>query len=378
MGNEWNYKQHMRLNKITKNYLKNKTSGYLSKNQKYDDLSQYLRLDLGENLLGSANITNRLRSIGKKVLSYYTDPSNTKIKKVIASLYNLSADNVIIASSSNEIIDFLPRMTTDKNSKSIITLPSFFRFSEASLLMQGKIMYLNLSAENGFKPDSALIDNIFNLANRNNVSIIWICNPNNPTGEVYKQEDVERIVKNSTSLVIVDEAFFEFYDPEHKKSAINLTYRYKNLIVLRTLSKAYGLAGLRFGYALAHPKTIEIIEKYRNTLLMTSGLIVNLAAAALMDQKFIQKTASETRRFRENSFREISKLKNLEIGSDSKTNIYLLRHRTKDLYEELLKRGIFTADFRKSEGIENMGFVRITVGDEEKNKKLLTCLKEIN
>ncbi|MBI2018414.1 histidinol-phosphate aminotransferase family protein [Candidatus Daviesbacteria bacterium] len=368
----------MKLNTITNKYLKIRVTGYLSKDQKFDDLSKYLRLDLGENLLGSVNIETVLKAIDKKILAYYTDPSNSKIKKIIASLYNLSMNNVTIANSSNEIIDYLPRMIVDKNSKSIIVVPSFYRFSEASLLMQGGVIYLNLPANNCFKPDSILIDRICNSANKNNASIIWICNPNNPTGEVYEQEQIERIVKNSPSLVIVDEAFFEFYDPKHKKSAIKLIHKYENLIVLRTLSKAYGLAGLRFGYALAHSKMIEVIENYRDTMLMTSGLIINLAGAALMDQTFIQRTTLETRRLRENLFREISKLKNLELGADTKTNIYLLKHRTKDLYEELLKKGILTADFRKSKGIENMGFVRITIADEEKNKKFLTSLKEIN
>lgn len=368
----------MKLNTITNKYLKIRVSGYLSKDQKFDDLSKYLRLDLGENLLGSANITKILGSIDKKIIAYYTDPSNSKIKKIIASLYNLSMNNVTIANNSNEIIDYLPRITTDKNSKSIVVIPSFYRFYEASLLMQGEVIYLRLSKDNGFKPDSKPIDNICNLAKKNNASLIWICNPNNPTGEIYEQEYIERIVKNSQSLLIVDEAFFEFYDPEHKKSAIKLIHKYENLIVLRTLSKAYGLAGIRFGYALAHPKIIEVIEKYRDTLMMTSGLIINIAGTALMDQTFIQRTALETRRLKGNLFREISKLNTLEIGADTKTNIFLLKHKTKDLYEELLKRHILTADFRNSKGIENMGYVRITIADEEKNKRLLTCLKEIN
>lgn len=368
----------MKLNTITNKYLKIRISGYLSKDQKFDALSKYMRLDLGENLLGSVNVETALRAIDKKILAYYTDPSNSKIKKIIASLYNLSMNNVTIANNSNEIIDYLPRMTTDENSKSIVVIPSFYRFYEASLLMQGGVIYLELSKDNGFKPDSILIDNICNLAKKNNASLIWICNPNNPTGEIYKQEHIERIVKNSPSLVIVDEAFFEFYDPEHKKSAIKLIHKYENLIVLRTLSKAYGLAGLRFGYALAHPKTIEVIEKYRDTLLMTSGLIINLAGVALLDQTFIRKTALEIRRLKRDLFREISKLNNLEIGADTKTNIFLLKHKTKDLYKEFLKRRILTADFRNSKGIENMGYVRITIADEEKNKKLLTCLKEIN
>lgn len=368
----------MKLNQITKKYLKYKTLGYLSKDQNFDDLSKYLRLDLGENLLGNANITNALRSIDKKILSYYTNPSNSEIKKILASLYNVSTNNITIANSSNEIIDFLPRMTTDESSKSIVIIPSFYRFYEASLLMQGQVIYLELSKDNRFKPDSMLIDKLCNLAKKNNVSLIWICNPNNPTGEVYEQEHIEKIVKNSQSLVIVDEAFFEFYDPEHKKSAIKLIHKYENLIVLRTLSKAYGLAGLRFGYTLAHPKTIEVIENYRDTMLMTSGLIVNLAIAALIDQTFLRRTALETRKLREDLFREISKLKNLEIGSNTKTNIYLLKHKTKNLYEELFKRNILTADFRKSKGIENMGYVRITIADKEKNKKLLTTLREIH
>lgn len=368
----------MKLNTKTKNYLKNKTSGYVSKNQKFEDLSGYIRLDLGENLLGSVNITDNLKFIDKDILAYYADPSNTKIKKTIAYLYNLATSNVTIANSTNEIIDFLPRMIMEKGSKSLIVLPSFFRFLDTSLLMESKITYVSLLKENGFKPNSSIINNICNVSKKNNLGIIWICNPNNPTGEVYEIEDIEKIAKISSSFIVIDEAFFEFYDPENKNSAIKLVNKYKNIIVLRTLSKAYGLAGLRFGYAVAHPKTIETIEKYRDTLLMTSGLVVKLASVALKDQQFIKKTAERTRNLKQELYSRISELRNLEIGSNTKTNIFILRHKKKNIYKELLQKGILTADFTQSKGIEGMGYARITIADEVKNERLIESLKEID
>lgn len=371
----------MRLNKRTRNYLRKKVSGYLSKENKSEELDKYLRLDLGENLLANINPAKILKSLDQDTLKYYTDPSNTTLKEIIAKLYKISVNNISIANSSNELIDVLPKMVMEKGETSIIINPTFFRYEDSVLQVGGKPIYLNLSEEEGYKPNSELINKICQLAIENKAKIIWICNPNNPTGEIYSLSDIEKVVKESKSLVIVDEAFYELYAPKNSQSAIQLIGNYRNLIVLRTLSKGYGLAGLRMGYAIANSTTISVIEQYRDTLLMTSGVVVKLAKQILSNQKYIEKieqTAHQTRIIKRRLYSQISKLSNLQIGSDTKTNVYLLRHKTKNLYEELLQRGIKTADFRQSAGLENLGYIRVTIGNEAQNKKLLAVLKEVN
>jgi len=368
----------MILNSITKNYLRSQVVGYVSKDQQSQSLNKYLRLDLGENLLGcSQKVLRAIREIKPEDLCFYADPSASLIKKTISGLYGLEESNILIANSSNEIIDFLPKMILNEGDYSLIIVPTFFRFKEACLTAVGKIVALKLNENNGFKPDSKLVDAITKNVSNHKIKIIWICNPNNPTGEIYKLEQIEKIIASSETFVVVDEAFFEFYDPTNRNSAIYLTRKYKNLLVLRTLSKAYGLAGLRFGYAIGHKKTIETIEKYRNTLLMTSSLIQKLTKVALIDQKHLQRTVKKTIKLRSELFLKIKRNKKLHIGAESKTNIFLLKHKTKDIYQELKKGGILTADFRNADGIAGEDYVRVTIGNRERNNKLLSALSQI-
>jgi len=366
----------MKLNKITKLYLKNKTKGYLSKDQSNDELKNYLRLDLGENLLGHAKIPTIKEYVEENTLRYYSDPSNSGIKKTISSLYNLSPKNITLANNSNEIIDFLPKMINEEKSNNIVVLPTFFRIVDSLNQVNSKNLYLNLTENNGFIPDHNLINKIIITSNKNHADTIWICNPNNPTGEVYSLRDIEKILKLTKAILIVDEAFFEFYDYKNENSAIRLINKYQNLIVLRTLSKAYGLAGIRLGYVLAHPDLIRIIEDYRDTLLMTSALTTKLSEIAIKDQSFIKKTYLETKKLRNTLFSEIEKLGNFKLGAQSKSNIFILKHNKKDLYTELLRRNILTADFRDAKGLKGLNYVRITISN--KNKILIQALKEIN
>lgn len=368
----------MKLNEVVKNYLKNKTVGYLSKDQNSDDLDKYLRLDLGENLLAKCPIINSVKDINLNTLTYYSDPSNSKIKETISKLYGLTGNNVLIANSSNEIIDLLPRMVLDNKSKVLIVTPTFFRYIDASLKAGGEIVKVALKQTDHYIPTLEVIDEICKASTQHQAGIVWICNPNNPTGEVYQLKDIEKIVKASSGLVVVDEAFYEYYDLEDKESAINLINKYPNLLVIRTMSKAYGLAGLRLGYALGNVRTISLIESYQDTLLMTSNLIVKLASLVLSDREYLKQSIIETQKQKFWVYSEISKLSKLEIGANTKANVYILRHKNKDLYQELLKHNILTADFRKATGLEDMGYVRITIGDNEKNQQLIKALREVN
>lgn len=351
----------MNLNRLTNHYLNQQVSGYVSKDQNQKKLDQYLRLDLGENLLGcSPKVLDSLKNLSQNDLNYYADPSGEKLKKKIADLYSLNHSNVIIANSSNEIIEYLPRMVLNPKDKVLILLPTFFRFIESTLSAGGKIVY-----GKRIKQDLS------------NIKLIWLANPNNPTGTVLPLKEIEKILKKTKALVVLDEAFYEYYDLTNKDSGVNLINKYPNLIVLRTLSKAYGLAGLRLGYALAHKKTIEFIERCQNTLLMTSSVVQKIAMVALKDQAWLKKTVSQTKKLRNQVLEAIKKNSNLHLLGESQANIYLVKHKKKDIYQALKKRGILTADLRNEKGLEKQRYVRVTVGNEQQNKKLLKVIKSL-
>lgn len=369
----------MILNQLTRIYLNTKrVSGYVSKDQKVDSLSAYKRLDLGENLLGcSPMVLSYLKTLTSNDLRYYADPSGTKLKTTISRLYGIKNENVTLGNSSNELIDYLPKMVLELKDKVLVITPTFFRHIESSMAAGGSVVYLTLREEDGYCYTKALIAKIIDQIRRLHIKLVWICNPNNPTGTVLDIQHIEEIVKSTKALAVLDEAFYEYYDLANNNSGIRLIQKYQNLIVLRTLSKAYGLAGLRLGYALAHEKVIKKIEQYRNTLLMTSSLVQKIAVAALQDQKWLRQTVSKTKQLRGKLEEDLSKIPDLQLVPGSKANIYLLRHKQKNVYEELLRKGVLTADFRQSKGLENKNYVRVTVGNERENRKLLSILKTI-
>lgn len=358
-------------------YLRQKVAGYLNKDKKTNTLLKYLRLDLGENLLGCSNkALEEVKKTTSQDLNLYIDPSAQRLKKVLANLYDLNSKCFIIANSSNEIIDYLSRIIIDYGDKVLIVVPTFYRFIESSLLSGGKIIYLKMCERSNFQFDSEFTQKIIKKIRHLKIKLVWLCNPNNPTGTVIKLEYIKEIVNKTKAFIVLDEAFYEFYDLSNKNSGIKLVKQHQNLIVLRTLSKAYGLAGLRLGYGVAHQYTIETLENCQNTLLMTSGVIQKIAVAALRDQKWLKKAVEQTNKLRKDLFKKLHKLKNYWL-TNSQSNIFLLKHKNKDIYKELKKRNILVADFRRARGLEEKGYVRITIGDKEKNQILLTNLKKV-
>jgi histidinol-phosphate aminotransferase len=369
----------MNLNKISQQYLKSQVSGYVSSKMETEDLSQYVRLDLGENLLGcSPKAFKSLREMALFDFNYYADPYGKDLKKTIASLYNIALENIVLADSSNEIIEYLPKMIISPQEKVLIITPTFFRFIESSLSSGAEIIYQPLNEEDNFILTPSIIENIIYKINKLNIKMVWLCNPNNPTGVVTNINLIETLLKKTSAFVVYDEAFYEYYDTANLNSGIRLIKKYENFIVLRTLSKAYGLAGVRLGYAIAHKKTIETISRYQNTLLMTSGIIQKIANSAISDQNWLKNSVAQIKFLRDKLFAQIAKLTNLYLTANSNTSIFLLKHISKDIFVELKNQKILTADFRESTGLEGKRYVRVTIGNEKQNKQLIKALQKIN
>jgi histidinol-phosphate aminotransferase len=265
----------------------------------------------------------------------------------------------------------------EPNEATLVILPTFFRFIESSLRMKGKIIKVSALAKDGFKFNEKLMKKVLILIKRFQPKIIWLCSPNNPTGETMTLEQIEIITKKSENLVAVDEAFQEFVDPENKKSAINLIKKHNNLLVLKTFSKSWRLSGIRFGFAIGSPKIIGILEKWRLPFTV-SDISKQIVLNFIDRQDNIKPLITVIINNRRNLFNEIKKLKNFEIGADSKTNVFILRHKNKDIFKELLKHNILTADLRNLDGLKGKNFVRVTIKSKKENNILLKVLSIIN
>ena len=167
-------------------------------------------------------------------------------------MFNISVSQIVLGNGSDEFIENIPRMILEKNDSSLVINPTFFRFSDSVKRAGGIIESINLKEEKSFDIDEDIADEIIQKANSKNIRLLWLCNPNNPTGNIIKKDLIVKILDSVSCPVVMDEVFFEFYDSLNKDSAIHLIKNYDNLIVVRSLSKANGLAGLRVGYAVAN------------------------------------------------------------------------------------------------------------------------------
>jgi histidinol-phosphate aminotransferase len=319
-----------------------------------------LRFDVGTSCLEpSKKISKAIKNLSTAGLSEYPDPTYKELKEGIAKKYDINIENITVTAGADEAISLIPRALLEPKSSAVVAVPTFYRIIESN--QQFGIKNMLVSIAKNFEIDTDYLDSILDAAKRAKSKMIYVCNPNNPTGEIIKLDGLEYLLKKAGKIfVTVDEAFCDFADPNTKYSSARLVKKYKNLIVIGSLSKAYGLPGLRVGYIISNKDIIDNIDVIK-PVFNVSYLSNRIAIETLNDQDHLLKTYKLISKEREYVISNIKKMKSLQILGESCVNIFLIRHKTKDLFEELQKKGIVAADFRKSLGLENMGCVRITI-----------------
>ncbi len=222
---------------------------------------EIIKLDAGENQFGySPSVTEALKT---GLFNFYPDPEYKELRQALSDYVNVPINNIIVGSGSDELLDLLFRLILNEGDKVINCPPTFGMYAVAVQLNKGRLV--SVPRKNDFSLDIPKIKKIINKK----VKIIVVCTPNNPTGTVTDQKEIVELLETG-KLVIVDEAYFEFSN----RTAIPLIKKYPNLIVLRTLSKWAGLAGLRLGYGLMNSFFVEQLFKIK------PPYNVNLAACA--------------------------------------------------------------------------------------------------
>ncbi len=206
-----------------------------------------------------------------------------------------------------------------------------------------------------------------------NTSLIVLCSPNNPTGNLVNKNSLEQLLKNFDVPIVVDEAYFEFTD----STVSDLVTSYDNLIVVRTFSKAFGLAGLRVGYLIASNSTISLLNKVRppNSV---GELSVNLSRIALKNINWIENNVKEILSEKQSFIDRVSKINNVEI-IPSASNFMLLKFSNdngSNIYEKLLHKGIVVRDVSGTKGLED--YIRINIGLPDENNKLIQAIEEVS
>jgi len=276
----------------------------------------------------------------------------------LAAYAGVSADAITVGAGADEILDMLAKAYVGAGDPVVLSRPTYAMFRIVSEIAGGRV---DAVAAAGLDLDEDQF-----LAASRHARLTWLCNPNNPTGELLPVAFIEKLAEGSPGVVAVDEAYFEFSGV----SAAGLIGRFPNLVLVRTLSKAFGLAGVRVGYALAGSRISTALRRVRppGSISVVSEA---LGVQALRDQHGMQHRVSSIVASRDTLYRELARL-GLEVHPSAAN--FLLARAGDGAAAWLLRRGLVIRTFPR--GSPLAGFMRITVRTADENARLVEALSQ--
>jgi len=311
-----------------------------------------------------------LKALSEKLPSLpvneYPDPSYRELREALSEYLKVNPENIMVTVGADEALDIMAKTFIDPGTVALVSAPTYSMYRITVEALGGRIVEVLRNPD--FSDD---LEALIEQSRKPETRMVFLCSPNNPTGNLTPQEDAVRLLESVGCAVMVDEAYAEFSGT----SLVNLAEKYENLMVVRTFSKAFALAGVRIGYVVASRKTIELLSKVRppNSVSVTS---LALAKIALEKADFLLAKAREITAERERLSKALSRIEGLTVYP-SHANFLLVKFEKADalkVYMELLSRGLVV---RRLSGPMLENCLRITVLDKASNDKLLGALKEI-
>ena len=315
-------------------------------------------LDANENAFGSPL---------EKDYNRYPDPGQTALKEKISGIKGVPPQTIFLGNGSDEAIDLLFRVFAEPGKdNALIFPPTYGMYEVCAALNNVELKKIPLTAEYQLDLDAieAAVDE--------HTKLIFLCSPNNPTGNSIPIGDIEILLNNFDGLVVVDEAYINY---SRQRSLIRELTEYPNLVILQTLSKAWGLAGLRLGMAFAAGSVIDYLNKVKYPYNINTAT-QELALEALSKTQLVNGQIRTTVEEREKLAAALSELPSTERVYPSDANFLLVKMKeARRFYEGLREKGIIVRDRSQTEGCE--GCLRITIGTPDENRRLLQELTRL-
>ena len=297
-------------------------------------------------------------------LNRYPDSSNKAIRAKLAQINGVLQEQVAVGNGSDELIDLLIRIFCEPGQDNIlITSPTYGMYEVSANINNAGIKDIHLIDNN---LDVKAIDEAID----SNTKIIFLCSPNNPTGDVLNTNDILYLIKNTNAIVCVDEAYADFMTTDSLQAHID---QHPNLVVLRTLSKAYGMAGVRLGYILADKELVALIQKVKppyNVNALTTDAVLN----ALADQDKVKSVISELISERNRIAKELETINTIRKIYSSQSNFLLFKIDNADeVFKKLVAQGIIIRSRTGMAGLADC--LRVSIGTKEQNDLFLEKLK---
>ena len=298
----------------------------------------------------------------------YPDPQQMNVKAILAKQKNVKTNQILLGNGSDEVLDLLFRAFCEPKIDNVITLPPTYG-------MYGVLANINAVDNNeillsdDFQPQ---IEKIMAAVN-DNTKMIFLCSPNNPTGNSFSDESVAYLLQNFKGLVVIDEAYIDF---SKKDSWINELDEYPNLVITQTLSKAYGLAGIRLGICYGSTEVISVLNKIKPPY-NVNELSQKRALDRLTDSDQIKSEINSIIAQRMDLLTVLLEINFVEKIYPSEANFILVKvDDANKRYDELIAKGIVIRNRTTQPLCDNC--LRLTVGTEQENLKLIVALKEMN
>lgn len=299
-------------------------------------------------------------------LNRYPDPNQSTLKRLISRIKNIPEDNILLGNGSDEVLDLIFRAFLEPKEDQIITNPPTYGMYKV-LANLNNISVREVLLTHDFQLD---VDQIINAIGTQ-TKAVFVCSPNNPTGNLMRFEDIEKILAHDV-LVVIDEAYIDF---ANQQSWINFMQHYPNLIVIQTLSKAFGLAGIRLGMCFANTNIIEILKKIKMPYNVNT-LTQDKAIEMISDQGLISnqiKNILDQRAYLIHALEEISYVEKIY---PTNANFVLIKvDDANKKYQDLVDRGIVVRNRTNEPLCHNC--LRLTVGTKTENIKLIETLKAL-
>jgi histidinol-phosphate aminotransferase len=330
-------------------------------------LEKIVKLASNENPFGCSGKVEEAFKNTPVSFAIYPDGYATDLREKLAAFYKVAPDQFIFGNGSDNLIQVISRAILRKGVNTVMAAPTFSQYKHNAVIEGAEVREIPLvDGQHDLEGMLSKIDE--------NTGVVWICNPNNPTGTYISKENLyaflEKVPKDV--LVVLDEAYIEYVEADEDYQVSELVSQFENVIVLRTFSKIYGLASMRVGYGIAASEVIRALEPAREPF-NVNAFAQKAAAAALEDQEFIQFCKQKNREGLE-QFYQFCKESNLDYYP-SQTNFILIDFKTDgdEVFQFLLEKGYIV---RSGKALGFPTSVRVTVGSKEQIEGVIEAMKQ--
>jgi len=327
--------------------------------------TEILKLNYNENLfLPIEKTVSLLKEVADECdLRIYPQEEERKLKETISEYLQVPKDCIAIGNSSDEVMDRTIRIFLEKGDSAVTFTPTFSVFRYCVRYHDADVV--NISLKEDFTLDMKAMRSAF----KPQTKLLYLCSPNNPTASQLRLEEIVSLVETFPGIVLVDEAYAEYAD----FSIVSLTKKYENLVVLRTFSKAFGLAGLRLGYAVANPRLAQVIDKLPIPYAV-NVVSMSMGRKLLENMDVVAKSIDELKAERSRLIKQLNAVNGL-TAFDSKANFVLFKadKSAESIYNTLLQKGIVIKKLGKL--LQHQNCLRSTVGTPDMNSRLLNALQ---